>query len=189
WFFHDLQQEVFPDRLADLEQEYATVYGAYGSYLYQLFNTKTQFAMTLLRAEEDNLLFALRLARRHERWGPVQGMLYGLNQLYTTQGRWPEWERHVSTVEAQCADEKGEPLAGREELWRAVLGHRSEIANYHRDFDKLRSIALRLKDHYESVGDDRNHAVYLHQLGMVAHERRLWGEAEDWYRQSLAISE
>jgi tetratricopeptide (TPR) repeat protein len=189
WFFHDLQQEVFPDRLADLEQAFATLYGAYGHELSQLFKTNTQLAMSLLRAEEDNLLFALRLARRHEEWGSVEGVLDGLNQLYTIQGRWLEWERHVSSVEAQCADEKGEPLAGREELWRAVLGYRSEIAYYQRDFDKLRSNALRLKDHYESVGDDSNRAASLHQLGMVAQERWRWDEAEDWYRQSLAIEE
>ena len=124
--------------------------------------------MTLLRAEEGNLMHALRLARRHACWDDVAEVLYGLNRLLTTQGRWVEWERLITDVEAEATDTGGEPLTGREPLWRALLGHRQEMAYYRRDFDTQETILHRLKDHYEHAGDDHNHAVALHQLGSVA---------------------
>jgi tetratricopeptide (TPR) repeat protein len=189
WFFHDLLREAFPGRWEWFEGAFSAVYGAHGRRLFQLFNTNTQLAMTRLRAEENNLMHALRLARRHEGWDDVEGILYGLRTLLTTQGRWVEWERLIAGLEAEASDAQGEPLPGREQLWRALLGHRSELAEYIRDLERAEAIYLRLKEHYERVGDDRNQAVALHQLGMIAQERRQFEEAEHWYRQSLEIKE
>jgi tetratricopeptide (TPR) repeat protein len=189
WFFHDLLREAFSDRLDGLERIFSAIYGTYGSQLDSLFQTNAEGAMTLLRAEEGNLMHALRLARQHACWDDVAEVLYGLQRLLMTQGRWVEWERLITDVEAEATDTGGEPLTGRERLWRALLGHRSEIAHYRRDFDTEETIHHRLKDHYEHAGDDRNHATALHQLGMLAEERRQFEEAERWYRQSLAIKE
>jgi tetratricopeptide (TPR) repeat protein len=189
WFFHDLLREAFPDHLDALERTFSAVNGSYGQQLSRMFQTNAEGAMTLLRAEEGNLMHALRLARQHACWDDVEAILYGLQQLLMTQGRWVEWERLITDVEAEATDTGGEPLTGREQLWRALLGHRSDIAHYHRDFDTEEMIHHRLKDHYERAGDDRNHAVALHQLGTIAQERRQWEEAERWYRQSLAIEE
>jgi tetratricopeptide (TPR) repeat protein len=189
WFFHDLLREAFSGHLDALERTFSTVYGAYGWQLPRMFQTNAQGAMTLLRAEEGNLMHALRLARQHTCWDDVEAILYGLSQLLTTQGRWVEWERLITDVESEVADSSGEPLTGREPLWMALLGHRQEMAYYRRDFDTQETILHRLKDHYEHAGDDRNLAVALHQLGVIAQERRQWEEAERWYRQSLAIKE
>ncbi len=189
WFFHDLMRESFPAHLDWLEKAFSAAYGAYAHYLFRLFQTSTNLAISLLRAEESNLMHALRLARRHEDWSAVHGILYGLQKLLTTQGRWVEWERLVEELEDENTDEGGEPLSGREDLWRALLGHRSEIAGYRRDFDAARAIHLRLQEHFERAGDSKNQAVALHQLGMIAEERRQLEEAERWYRQSLAIAE
>jgi tetratricopeptide (TPR) repeat protein len=189
WFFHALLREAFPDHLDALERAFSAVYGTYGQQLSRMFQTNAQGAMTLLRAEESNLMHALRLARQHTCWDDVEAILYGLNQLLTTQGRWVEWERLITDVEADATGTSGEALTGREQLWRALLGHRQEMAYYRRDFDTQETILHRLKDHYEHAGDDRNHAVALHQLGMIAQERRQFEEAERWYRQSLAIKE
>ncbi|HLG15897.1 MAG TPA: CHAT domain-containing protein [Blastocatellia bacterium] len=189
WFFHDLLAEAFPDRGDWFERAFSGVYADYGNYLFQLFKTNTATAMSLLRAEEPNLTYAIRLARKHERWDDVEGTLYGMNQLLTTQGRWVEWRRLIGELEGEAADAEGNPLPGREGLWTALLGHRSEIAHYDRDFDLARVIHLRLKEYYEHKGDERNQAVALHQLGRIAEERRQLDEAERWYRQSLAIEE
>jgi tetratricopeptide (TPR) repeat protein len=187
WFFHDLLREAFPDHLDALERTFAAVYGAYGHHLFRIFQTNAEGAMALLRVEEGNLMHALRLARQHACWDDVEAILYGLNQLLTTQGRWVEWERLLADVEAEATDSSGEPLTGRELLWRALLGHREDMASYRRDFDTQETILHRLKDHYEHTSDDRNNAVALRRLGMVAQERRQFEEAERWYRQSLAI--
>ena len=189
WFFHDLMLEAFPDQVDWLERAFAAAYGAYGYYLNQLFRTRAEFAMSLLNAEEGNLRQSLHLARKHESWNAAMGILYGLQRLLVTQGRWVEWERLISEVEGDIAFEGGEPSEGQANLWIALLGHQSEIADYRRDFSSSQAIHLRLKDHYEKAQDDRNLSVALHQLGMIAQERRQFDEAERWYRQSLAIEE
>jgi hypothetical protein len=189
WFFHDLLCEAFSDHLDGLERIFSAIYGTYGSQLDNLFQTNAEGAMALLRAEEGNLMHTLRLARRHACWDDVERILYGLNRLLTTQGRWVEWERLITDVESEIADLSGEPLTGREPLWRSLLGHRQERAYYRSDFDTQETILHRLKDHSEHAGDDRNHAFALHQLGIVAQQRRQWEKAERWYRQSLAITE
>lgn len=189
WFFYDLLHETFPDHLNWLEKVFSTAYSSYGRYLFRTFQTNAEIVMSLLRAEESNLIYSLRLARRHELWNEVMGILYGLRTLLVTQGRWVEWKRLINEIEADITDEGGEPPKERADLWRALLGHQSEIAEYHRDFNTGQSIHLRLKDHFESAGDDRNLAVALHQLGGIAKERRQFDEAERWYHQSLAINE
>jgi tetratricopeptide (TPR) repeat protein len=189
WFFHDLLRAAFPGHQAKLEQAFATTYAVCGRYFYNLFETNTQVAMDFLRAEEGNLLFALRLARQHERWDEAEGILSGLYRLWKTQGRLVEWERSIAEVEAQIVGDDGEPLAGGEYLWGALLGHRQEIAYYRRDFNTQEVILLRLKEHCELSGDEQNQAVCLHLLGMVAEERGQLEEAERCYRDSLAIRE
>ncbi|HZT40602.1 MAG TPA: CHAT domain-containing protein [Chthonomonadaceae bacterium] len=189
WFFHDLAQQAFPGLQDRLEQIFSAVYSGYGSFLNNLFQSNARMAIDLLQAEEGNLIYALHLARQYGQWDAIAGILYGLNRLLDTQGRWVEWERLVTELEAETADANGEPLPGREYLWLALLGHRQEIAQYQRDFETQERIVHRLKEHYERAGDDRNHAVALHQLGRIAEERRQFEEAERWYRQSLAIKE
>ena len=188
WFFHDLSAEAFPGRGDWFERAFSAAYGAYGNSLSNLFDTNAQLAMGLLRAEETNLLYELGLARKHERWDAAQGVLYGVRQLLTMQGRWVEWRRLISEMEVEVTDEGGGPPAEREGLRRALLAHRAEIAEYDRDFGQARAMYLRLKEHYQK-GDERNQAVILHQLGRIADERRQFDEAERWYRESLAINE
>ncbi len=189
WFFHDLLLEAFPNQVEWLEKAFSSAYGAYGNYLATFFQSNAQLAMSLLSAEENSLTYALRLARQHEKWDDVEGILYGLRTLLVTQGRWVEWERLIHEVEKESADASGDPLVGREDLWRALLGHRAEIASFRRDYDAEERIHFRLKGYYEGVGDERNQSAALHQLGMIAQERRQFDEAERWYRQSLAIAE
>ena len=189
WFFLDLRREAFPDQEEWFESAFSSAYGALGEYLFTLFQTNAQLAMSLLRAEEDNLTTALATARRREQWNSVGGVLYGLRMLLGTQGRWVEWKRMIIDLEAEIADQSGEPLPGREGLWRAVLGHRAEIAVSARDFSEAESTLPRLKKYYEHAGDERNTAAVLQQLGWVAREQRRFDEAESWCRQSLAIEE
>ncbi len=189
WFFHDLMKDAFPDHEEWLERAFVYAYSACGRSLEQLFHNKAELAMSLLRAEEDNLMHALGLAGRYECWDETAGILYGISRLLVTQGRWVEWERLITGMESDVTDAHRQPLQGREHLWLALLGHRSEMLQYRRDFDGAEAVILRLKDHCERAGDDRNVAVALHQLGIIAQERRQFDEAERWYRQSLAIKE
>ena len=189
WFFHEKLTATFGGRLPDLEMLFASVYGQYAHWLSQTFQTNPQFAMSLLSAEEANCLHALRLSQRQQQDEATSGILYGVKQLWTTQGRWEEFERLLQGVESEVQDSNGEPVTGRDFLWVNVLGMRVEIANYRRDFVTVEKMLLRLNNHYEAAGDEKNVAVALHQLGMIAEERRNFDEAEKWYRQSLEIEQ
>ena len=92
-------------------------------------------------------------------------------------------------VSVDVTDARGEPLVGQEALWQALLGHRQEIAWLRRDVGTQEAILQRLRDQYERVSDPSNSAIILHHLGVVAEEWWQWDEAEDYYRQSLAIFE
>jgi tetratricopeptide (TPR) repeat protein len=189
WFLHDLLAETFGDQIALLEKAFADAYAAYGESLFKLFQTKTKIAMDLLVAEEDNLLHALGLARSHNYWQAISGILYGLTKLLTTQGRWVECERIITSINAEVSTATDEPIAGREHLWLVVHGLLTEMANRQGRLGQQKEITLRLKDYFEHVGDDRNFAAALQQLGTISHRQRQFDEAEQFCRRSLEIAE
>jgi len=155
----------------------------------QTFQTNPQRALSLLSAEENNLTHALHLARRHERWSDVQGILEGLKRLLTTQGRWVEWEQLLADVNTVVTDADGKPLSGREVLWVALLEHHQHIAHARRDFEAEETILRQLEEYYEHIEDNDQQAVALHNLGNIAFERHQFREAGRWYRQSMTIKE
>ena len=187
WFFHDLMRETYAEQIEWLERSYVSAYGALGVELTRFFQTKAQLAMALMRYEEGNLWRAVQLGRTHEQWDEVADVLYGLQKLLTVQGRWLEWERLLADLEKVAASESGEPMEGRDNLWIALQGHRAELAQYRRDLNGAKAIHLKLKDHFQKMGDDKNTATALHQLGRMEEELRQFDEAEKWYRQSLEI--
>ncbi len=187
WFFRDLLERAFPGQDEWFEQAFTAAYGAYGSYLSKMFNRSAGLAISLLVAEEDNLVHALRLAGSARRWEHVQGILYGLNRLFVLQGRWAQWEKLIANVERDFADAHSDSL--QEDLFLNLLRYRAEILQYMRDFEGAQAILLRLKRYYEGEGDDMSVAACLHQQGIFAQERGRLDEAEQWYRQSLAIAE
>lgn len=189
WFFHENLTTTFGDRLPALEKLFARVYGQYASWLDDQFETNPRLAMSLLSAEESNNLHALRLAQMQQQDGAISGILYGIKRLWKTQGRWEEFDRLLSNVESEAQNATGEPKGGRDHLWIVCLGMRQEIAHYRRDFKTVKTMLLRLKNHYETVGDEKNVATALHQLGIVAQEHRNFDDAEKWYRQSMEIKQ
>ncbi len=190
WFLHDLMIEAFPGEESDgLTKAFCKAYRSYGNFLYRLFDSDAQMAVTLLRFEEGNLMCALRLSQEMEMWDEVQHVLYSINRLLTLQGRFVEWEKIVTELETMTQGSDGELLHGCENLWISLLGHRCELAMEHRDTNAAKTIYLCLKEHYEQIGDDRNLAVALHQLGIIAQEHRDFDKAEELYKCSLEVAE
>lgn len=189
YFFQRLFREVFSDAAGWPERAYTAAYAAYGAWLTRAFARNAEGAMALMRTEEANLLNALRIARRCARWDEVDGALYGLHRLFTTQGRWEEWERLLDAVAPEVTDDEGVPVVGAEYLWRALLARRSDLLLYRHDYAGAEAIYRRLMEHCEATGDDGNASVSAHQLGVIAQERREFDEAERWYRRGLAIDE
>lgn len=205
WFFRDAMEETFPNQREKLEKLFVRNYGVVSYQLFKMFETNAQIVVLVLRLEESNLMHALRLARQYEDWDSVNGILHGLTRLMDVTGRWTEWERLVSEVESDVSDENGEPIDGRESLWRVVLGYKAKITFDSRNLDQAEQIIKRLQEYDEKKAGDkwqrkeddqltqqersalRNVGVALHQLGMIAQERRDFEEAEERYKKSLAI--
>ncbi len=101
--------------------------------------------------------------------------------------RWSELERILVDIRQEVADGSGGPLPGRDREWRAVMSQWQEVARHGSDLREQRRINFLLAIYYRRIGDNRNLAVALHRLGMVARERGLWGVARRWYMRSLVI--
>ena len=189
WFFREPLQGAFPEHVDWLQRAFVAVYGKIADHLSQLFYKKAELAIHLLKAEENNLRQALLLARSCTDWESVQGILYGLNPLITLQGRWAEWADILDHLQKDTTLAVGTPLAGCESLWASIQGYRAEQALYQSDLTKANEIYNRLLKQFQQEGDEPNQATVLHQLGLIAQERRKFSDAEVWYRRSLEIRE
>ena len=85
-----------------------------------MVGTHTDLAMRGLQAEEGNLLYARRMAQRHERWADIHEMLDGLSQFLPRHGRRVAWERRMADGEAEVTGSGQGPISGREDLWAAL---------------------------------------------------------------------
>jgi tetratricopeptide (TPR) repeat protein len=188
-FLHKIMQEAFPNQKEWFEQAFTRVYGLWSSQILEIFLSDTQRAMRLLAGEEQNLIQALTLAQRYQRLNDVALILGGINRLFTTEGRWIEWDRLVKHVEAEVTDDDYEPSSEREGLELTLLIYRAEVAHFQRDFDTEKALLLQQKDHFERVGNASALAGTLQNLGVLADERWHLDEAEQWLRQALQILE
>jgi tetratricopeptide (TPR) repeat protein len=188
WFLHDLLMEALPDQQAWLQRAYGRVYGAYAGYLAHSFHTNAHPVMSLLAAEEQNLLQALICSYDHQQWKAIEGVLDGLRVLFTLRSRWHEWERLVTDAETRVTENQDQALQEREQLLRALLDYRRQIAHYRRDFASEKEILQDMLTYDRQSGLGTSDSV-LHYLGRLAEEERQWDEAERYYYESLALAE
>lgn len=149
WFFHASLQAHYGDAITALTAAYADAYGALGQFSNEQFGANPQPTITALGYEEDNLRHAFRLACQMERWEAAQKTLDGLGILLETLGRWTEWERILGKVATVVTDTEGEPILGREKLWRVVAKAQGNLAELRKDFATAEAIYLQLMEHYE----------------------------------------
>ena len=92
--------------------------GALGELLQRQYDSGNRQSLSVLMAEEDNLLAAWRLAREYGWWASVISTMQGLRTLYGDTGRGAAWRRLVETVVPDFVDPATDgPLPGREEDW------------------------------------------------------------------------
>jgi tetratricopeptide (TPR) repeat protein len=185
WFFNNSLRLTFADHLIWLERTFTAVYKQASLEFNELFNINTRLAMSVLRSEEENLLYALRLALRHRCWDGAEGLLYGLNRLFTTQYRWAEWEQIIGSLESRIAGASARALARQKNLRRAIQGYKAQIFRYFGDVRSARVIDTELLEDY--APDDHNLATALYNIGESAHREGNQEEAKRHYLQCLAI--
>ncbi len=106
-FFRILLGDSYPGTAAGLETDFAAVYGAVGVALHQGLERTKPHAMSLVGYEENNLLHAGDLARRHRLAGSVEAIDHGLRALYAMQGRLVEGERRVEEFKRESIESRG----------------------------------------------------------------------------------
>lgn len=109
--------------------------GVLGDYWHNRFNDGHAETISVLGAEEDNLLRARQLARQNGWWDQVIGAMQGLRILYEYAGRTIEWKRLVTELTPALTNPDTEgPLPGRERQWAMHTPYRVRIALKARDW-------------------------------------------------------
>lgn len=187
--FDALLTEAFPDQVETLERIYCYLCGRAGNQLFQISQANERFATSLLGLEQYNLMRAYRLARQRQDWDNLKEILCGLRALLLIQGRWSEWETLVTGLESDLLGASQAPAGASEVLWLRLLGHRAEICEYRRDYDRLQALHQMLSDRYGCLGANHQQADVLHDLGVIAESRGLAGEAERFYQKSATLKQ
>ena len=197
WFFRGMFEEHYPKGRAGgggsdatgATRAYVEAMGGLGDFYHDRYGAGHRDHLTILEAEEPNLLNARDLARRHQWWKRVISTMQGLHVLYDHLGRRAEWARLVADVKDDFVDpETDGPFLGREDDWEFVNDYRVQLAQETRQWAEAERIqqtsvrwareqaaaALTLPAEALDAAQRnrvRSMAVALHVLGDIQRER------------------
>jgi tetratricopeptide (TPR) repeat protein len=116
---------TFVDAMGDLAQHYSRTY-----------SDGDRAIISILSAEEPNLLHARRLALEYDWWMPLLKVTVGLHTLLENTGRRSEWKDLVNEMLPHYIHPvTGDPLTGREDGWDQITTYRVRIANAARQWN------------------------------------------------------
>jgi tetratricopeptide (TPR) repeat protein len=197
WFYgRRLHRQVSAPGVRQLEQEFVRVYADTADYFMETLYENQESGATAVLAEESNLTQALALTLESEQWDTAQLLVQPLAQVYRMQKRYPELRRlrrqlleAVSPTGGGAGEAEGRGGIG---LWLYLTGTEASEATDLGELDYAEELNQRLLDYLTALPngetDPRTAAAY-HQLGLIALNRRQLAEAEERFRQSLAIIE
>ncbi|HZF12663.1 MAG TPA: CHAT domain-containing protein [Thermoanaerobaculia bacterium] len=121
WYFQDLFTRYSANAGLAAKRAFVEAVGALSDFYHDSYGEGKREALFALRAEENNLLQARRLALENSWWGAVTSAMQGLSVLYGHIGRRVEWKRLLEEVVPSFVEPITEgPLSGREEEWSLV---------------------------------------------------------------------
>ena len=214
WFFKGLFDRLAADDSPESRAAHATAaarafveaMGGLGSYYHDQYEDGNRDVISVLTAEESNLLHARRLARQHGCWDRVIGTMQGLGQLYDQTGRRAEWRGLVNEIVPNFVDPASDgPRPGRADHWSIVTAYRVRLADQARqwpeaerlqrirvDWDRAKSAAALAREP-DALDDKDRHwirtlGVSVQTLGAI---QRQLGEPEcaESFRESLELME
>ena len=122
-------------------RSWVTTIGWLASFYCEEFRRGNEPVFEFLQLEENNLLYALKLARRNQWWQPVISCMDGIDALYQRQGRMAEWGRLVNEIVPDFCTADDEPISGRERHYANVMMFRVNLAKGSEfDFGKAASL-------------------------------------------------
>jgi len=212
WFLRVLFERHYPrgtgcvDSSAQrVELAWVKAMGDIGNSYMMQFDQGNPHVIYALKAEEENLLHAWRIACRNAWLDSVTRAMQGLKTLYGLTGRRREWTRLVEAVVPYFVDPGTDaPLLGCEDDWFLVTQSRVRIARELRDWEgaerlqrasldwvKRRAEPLIARPPLSLDGDERttvrNLAASWHELGQIQRER-CEGSCISSYEEALRLS-
>ena len=199
WYFREQFLKAYGDPDADdprarqVVRAYVDAVGVLGSILHSEFQAGTQVMLYGMGLEEENLLHARRLARRHGWWRGVTSAMQGLRNLYDATGRRAEWRRLVEEATPDFVDaDTDKPIRGREEDWSLITDYRVGILQEERDWETAERLQRRHVDwtyehaqpllgrDVDGLGAEERHSIrrYGLSLSRLSQIQREQGSAE-----------
>jgi tetratricopeptide (TPR) repeat protein len=177
WYFTELFSTVYgppgsPDALL-ATHAYTVAIADLSRYYARNYAKGRRGVISVLEAEEANLLHARRLARAHGWWREALGPMQGLYALYGHLGRTVEWARLVDELAPDVIDpETGGPWPGHEQNWHLINSYRVRIARSQRDYATAERLQRELVAWYReqaasalAIASDRLDEVQRSQIG------------------------
>jgi tetratricopeptide (TPR) repeat protein len=144
WFYRGLFQQYYKGREEEAMRAFVEALGTLGDYYMYQYEAGNREVVSVLAAEEANLLYALRMALRRGWWGATIGAMQGLASLYEHAGWWIEWRRLVEEIMPFFVDLKTDnSLPNREEEWGIITGYRLSLAKRSRLWDDAQRLATK----------------------------------------------
>ena len=129
WFLKTLFEDSYADSDTRAAYAFASAVSAVGENLAREVVSGKSELIDLLAALEATLLYARQMAQANGWWESLISTMQGLFMLYDHTGRWAEWKLLVDVVAPAIVDPAtGDPLPGREEVWRFVNDYRMRVA-------------------------------------------------------------
>ncbi|MDA2912521.1 CHAT domain-containing protein [Acidobacteriia bacterium AH_259_A11_L15] len=193
WFLRRLFEQHYADRREQAERAYVEMVGWFGDYCFAQNEGGDPKIINVLTIEEENFLYARRLARTHGWWNALTSTMQGLRGLYSQAGRRVEWARLVNEIVPDFVEPATDgALPGREEDWGLVTEWRMDLARQMRQWKEAERLQnLRVAWERQSAASAlavppealdahqrsciRTLAVSLAQLGYIQREQ---GKAE-----------
>ena len=162
----------------------------------QIESGDAALAYTLIGLQRRTLGAMLGWALDQHAWAEADGIVRPLSRYWETRGLGAEagaWTDRILAATAEPGQDTPAPDSPAENLWLYTL---TEQATRHKDAGQpdraattYRRALAYLQQKPETSWTRNSIAVLYHQLGMTARDRGRLGEAEDWYRKSLAIDD
>jgi tetratricopeptide (TPR) repeat protein len=130
---------------------YVEAIGGLGGFLGNELNRGDESIGRALRAEEQNFIRALSLAKRHGWWPNMIGPMLGLEALYEFTGAFSLWKKLVEDIIPLFVDGRnGGPLPDHEDEWSFVTSWRVELARKQDSWEEAKHLLQLLLDRERS---------------------------------------
>ena len=159
----------------------------------QIAAGEATLAYTVIGLQRRTFGAMLGHALDHHAWADADGIVRALDAYWDARGLGGEADAWADRILAATAGPGQDPPVPARSLWLYVTMHRATRQNHAGQQEKAaqtyqRALAY-LQGQSATDWTRKNISAIYHQLGFTAQARASLGEADVWYRKSLAIRE